>query len=168
MAFVYVIIGISFIICLIMTPLIIKFANKFGFVDIPKDSRRIHTKPMPRLGGLAIVISVIIGLSIYYFVTRNIESIALGNMFVGYAIGALIIAAMGFIDDAFTLRARYKFIFEMAAGISLYVFGIRISGITIPFLHLDMIQLKWLEFPVTMIWVLGVTNGRSSTWIFTI
>ncbi len=159
MTFIYIITGISFLVCLLITPLVIKMAKKFGFVDIPKDNRRVHNKPMPRIGGLAIVVAMVVGLSVYYFFTRNIEQIALNKVFLGYAIGALIIATMGFIDDAFSLRARYKFIFEMAAGISLYVFGIRISGITIPFLNMDMIQLKWLEFPATIIWVLIVTNA---------
>lgn len=159
MTLVYVIIGISFLLCLGLTPLVIKMARKFGFVDIPKDSRRVHTKPMPRIGGLAIVISMIVGLGIYYLLTRNIPQIALGKQFVGYAIAGLIIATMGFIDDAFTLRARFKFIFEMAAAITLYAFNVRISGITVPFLDMDMIDLKWLDFPVTVIWILAVTNA---------
>ena len=58
---------ITIIISLILTPLTIKFANKFGFVDTPKDDRRVHIKPMPRVGGLAIVLSMFIGLGIYWF-----------------------------------------------------------------------------------------------------
>ena len=159
MAFIYVITAICFIVCLALTPLVIKMAVKFGFVDIPKDNRRVHVKPMPRIGGLAIVISMIVGLLVYYLVTRNIPQIALSKFFVGYAIGAILIATMGFIDDAFTLRARFKFIFEMGSGIALYAFGIRISAASLPFFGESVSNLWWLDFIVTMAWVLCVTNA---------
>lgn len=142
-----------------MTPLVIKFSNKFGFVDIPKDSRRVHTKPMPRIGGLSMVISMYITIFVYYMLTKNIEGIALDTKLIGFVLGSLIIALMGFIDDAITLKARYKAIFQLVAAIVLYVFEIRISGIKIPFLHTDIINFGILDFPVTLIWVIGVTNA---------
>lgn len=159
MWFVFLIGILSFVICLIMTPLVIKFSNKFGFVDIPKDSRRVHTKPMPRIGGLSMVISMYITIFVYYMLTKNIEGIALDTKLIGFVLGSLIIALMGFIDDAITLKARYKAIFQLVAAIVLYVFEIRISGIKIPFLHTDIINFGILDFPVTLIWVIGVTNA---------
>lgn len=159
MWFVFFIGILAFVICLIMTPLVIKFSNKFGFVDIPKDSRRVHTKPMPRIGGLSMVISMYITIFVYYMLTKNIEGIALDTKLIGFVLGSLIIALMGFIDDAITLKARYKAIFQLVAAIVLYVFEIRISGIKIPFLHTDIINFGILDFPVTLIWVIGVTNA---------
>ena len=64
----YVIIGITCVLSLILTPIVIKFSIKHGFVDIPKDSRRVHSKPMPRIGGVAIVSSMFIGFLIYFLV----------------------------------------------------------------------------------------------------
>ncbi len=159
MAIVYSIIIITFICSLVFTPLIIKFAVKFNFVDVPKDSRRVHNKPMPRIGGVAIVLSMTVGFLIYYLITKDIESIALNRTFLGYAIGAIIIALMGIIDDIFTLRARFKFFFQLAAGIVVYYFGIRISGFKIPFIYTDVINFEILDFPITLIWVIGVTNA---------
>lgn len=154
------IIGIlSFVLCLIITPFVIKFANKFGFVDIPNDSRRVHTKPMPRIGGLAMVISMYMAFLVYYLLTKNIEGIALNKRFIGYFLGSFIIALMGFIDDAITLKARYKAIFQFLAGTLLYIFEVRISGIKIPFIHTDIINFGILDYPITMIWVIGVTNA---------
>ena len=106
MAIVYVISCITFICCLILTPIFIKICKKYGLVDIPKDSRRVHSKPMPRCGGIAMVISTLLGLTIYYLLTMNIPSIALNNKFFGYVIGALLIFAMGLIDDIWTLRRQ--------------------------------------------------------------
>ena len=125
MAAVYSIICITFILCLLLTPVTIKLANRFDLVDIPNDNRRVHKKPMPRVGGIAIVVSMFIAFLIYYLVTKDIESIALNKKFLGYATGALIIALMGIIDDIVNLRARYKFIYQLVAGIVVYYFGIK-------------------------------------------
>lgn len=159
MAAVYSIIGITFILTLALTPLTIKLAHKFNLVDIPSDKRRIHKKPMPRIGGVAIVVAMFISFFIYYLFTKDIESIALNEKFFGYALGAFIIALMGIIDDVFNLRARYKFIFQLLAGIVVYYFGIRISGFKIPFIHTDIINFELIDFPITLIWVIGVTNA---------
>ena len=122
---IYAIIAITFIVSLIVTPKVIKWSIKHNIVDIPKDSRRIHSKPMPRIGGLAIVISMVVGFLIYFLFTKDIESIALGKKFLGYAIGAFFIFLMGFIDDVYGLRARYKFWFQLAAAIVVFAFGLR-------------------------------------------
>lgn len=184
MAIVYSIMVLSFISCLILTPVTIKLARKFGIVDSPKDKRKIHNVLMPRIGGLAIVISMFIGLMVYYFFTRMIHSIALSTQFEGYVIGAILIASMGLIDDIFNLRARYKFIFQLVAACVVFAFGISISGIKIPFLypynidfgtlslqsipdimsgHASLFEIVkpffTLSFPITLIWIIGVTNA---------
>lgn len=160
MGMVYAIIGITFISCLILTPIMIKLCKKYNIVDIPKDSRRVHSKPMPRIGGVAIVTSMLIGFFIYYLFTRNIPSIALNQKFLGYIVGGLVIATMGLIDDLFNLRARYKFIFQVVAAVAAYVLGVRISGIKIPFIYSNIIELAgWVDFIFTMFWIIGVTNA---------
>ena len=160
MAFVYSIVGVTFVICLILTPIVIKLCRKYNIVDIPKDSRRVHSKPMPRIGGVAIVTSMLIGFLIYYLLTKDIPSIALNEKFLGYIIGGLIIATMGLIDDLVNLRARYKFFFQLAAGLVVYYFGIRITGIKIPFIYPDMIDFAWwIDLPLTLLWIIEVTNA---------
>ncbi|MEG2310980.1 MAG: MraY family glycosyltransferase [Clostridia bacterium] len=159
--YVYAIVGITFILCLILTPIIIKISKKLNIVDIPKDSRRVHNKPMPRIGGVAIVLSMLTIVALYYFITKDISGISLKNdsRFFGYIFGALIIFAMGLIDDIFNLRARYKFIFQLVAAIIIYICGIKISGVKIPFIYTDIINFGWLDFPITLLWIIGVTNA---------
>lgn len=159
MAIIYSIIIIVFFICLGITPIIIKLAKKYNLVDVPKDERRVHNKPMPRVGGIAIVISMFIGLAIYYLITKNIPSIALNEKFLGFLIGGIIIFAMGLLDDIFNLKARYKFLFQLLAAIIVYLFGIRISGIKIPFIYTDIINFGLLDFPATIVWIIGITNA---------
>lgn len=159
MGIIYFIIIVTLILSLIFTPLTIGFANKFGFVDIPKDNRKIHAKPMPRIGGIAIVISMGIGLFIYWIITKDIETIALNNKFYGYILGAFIISIMGLVDDMVNLRARYKFIFQLLAAIIVFAFGISIDGIKIPFIYSDNIDFGFLSLPITLIWIIGITNA---------
>ena len=157
---IYAIILITFLVSLVVTPVVIKFSKKYNIVDIPKDSRRIHSKPMPRIGGLGIIISMVVGFFIYFMFTKDIPSIALGEKFIGFAIGGFFIFLMGFIDDVFSLRARYKFWFQLAAAIAVYLFGIRVSGVRIPILQDETIAISgWLNFLLTTIWVICVTNA---------
>ncbi|MEG2348715.1 MAG: MraY family glycosyltransferase [Clostridia bacterium] len=159
MPIVYSLILITFLVCLGITPITIKLAHKFNLVDMPDNNRRIHQKPMPRVGGIAIVISMLIGFLIYYLITKNIESIAFNKMFLGYLIGSIIIASMGFIDDIVNLRARHKFLFQLLAAIIVYLFGIKIVGIKIPFIYSDIINFGFLDFPITLFWIVGITNA---------
>lgn len=158
MAAVYAIIVLTCLISLIATPLVIKWSIKKNIVDIPKDSRRIHSKPMPRIGGLAIVSSMTIGFLLYFLITKDIESIALGKKFLGYALGGFFIFLMGFIDDVYGLRARYKFWFQLAAAIVVFAFGIRVSAFKIPFIQEEAIVLStWLDFILTTLWIICIT-----------
>ena len=158
MAAVYAIIVVTCLISLIATPLVIKWSIKKNIVDIPKDSRRIHSKPMPRIGGLAIVSSMTIGFLLYFLITKDIESIALGKKFLGYALGGFFIFLMGFIDDVYGLRARYKFWFQLAAAIVVFAFGIRVSAFKIPFIQEEAIVLStWLDFILTTLWIICIT-----------
>ncbi len=159
MGIIYFIIIITAVLAFVLTPLVIKFAVAKGFVDVPKDNRRVHLKPMPRIGGLAIVSSMFIAFLIYYLITKDIPSISLNNQFVGYILGGLTIFAMGIIDDVFDLRARNKAIFQIAAAIILCAFGVVIDTAKIPFIHTDLIDLGIFSIPLTMIWIIGITNA---------
>lgn len=154
MVIVYIVIVISFLCCLISTPFVIAMCKKHGLVDIPKDSRRVHSKPMPRSGGIAIYASTMVALLVYYFYTRNTASIALNMQFWGYMIGALLMFLMGIIDDIFTLKARYKTIFEVAAIVIVYIFGIRLVSI-------GNLPLGFMSFPLTFLWIITVQNAMN-------
>lgn len=151
------------IICIIcsflLTPLVIKFANKFGYVDIPKDNRRVHEKPMPRIGGIAIIMAMFVGFIVYYLFTKGISSISLNSSFTGYIIGAMIIFFMGILDDMYDLRARNKFLFQLLAAIVVCSFGIIINTAKIPFIHTDLIDLGIFSIPITLLWIIGITNS---------
>ena len=154
MAIVYSVTIIAFVCCLIFTPFVISMCKKRGLVDVPKDSRRVHSKPMPRCGGIAIFASSMIALLVYYLITKDVKSIAFNTQFWGYLIGAILIFVMGIIDDIFTLRAKYKFVFELASILVIYFFGIRINNI-------GDLQLGYFSLPITFLWVITVQNAMN-------
>lgn len=122
-------------------------AYKTGAIDIPKDERRMHNKPIPRLGGLA----VFAGFSIASMVFSKMSPSMLALWF-----GGLIIVTLGVLDDVFRLNAWLKF------AVQIVVAFIPISqGLTIKFINLfgHYIILESFEIPVTIIWIVGLTNA---------
>lgn len=151
---------ISFFVCYFTEPLAIKFAVKKGIIDNPKqDDRRVHKKPTPRAGGIAIIASIMFSLLLYYIASIFIDNLKVDNRFFGYIIGALIIGAMGLIDDIKNLKAMQKFLMQIVAATIVYIFGISIIGVKIPFIYKNLIDFGIFAYPVTVIWVLAITNA---------
>lgn len=141
---------ISMIISLIMTPQIRKLAIKVGAVDIPKDNRRVHKKPMPLMGGLAMYISIIITSLIFLPIDKTLISII---------IGGTIILISGMIDDIKELSPRMKFLFQIIAAVVLIIGDVKIEAITNPFTKTSkLINLGVFSVPITIFWIVGITN----------
>ncbi len=150
---------VSFVVSFITVPWAIKFANKKGIIDNPKqDDRRVHKAPTPRVGGIAIVAGVMISILLFYVLSFFID-IQIDKRLVGYVLGAIVVITMGFVDDLKNLKPLYKFLFQLIAGMIIYVFGISIVGIKIPFLYPQIIDFGIWAFPITLLWVLGITNA---------
>lgn len=148
----YILILISAIISFIATPLVKKLAIKAKAIDIPKDERRVHTKPIPLLGGLAIYIAFIISLILKRGRLETSE--------IGIIVGATIIVIGGVIDDIKDLKPLSKLCFQIAASICLIVSGVSITILTNPFDSINgLIYISWLYIPFTLIWVVGITNA---------
>jgi UDP-GlcNAc:undecaprenyl-phosphate GlcNAc-1-phosphate transferase len=130
-----------------MTPVVRVFAYKTGAIDVPKDERRMHNKPIPRLGGLA----VFAGFSVASMVFAKMSPSLLAMWF-----GGLIIVTLGALDDIFHLNAFLK----LAVMIMVAIIPVS-QGLTIKFINLfgHYIILKSLEIPVTILWVIGLTNA---------
>ena len=149
----------SFIVSFMTVPWAIKFAHKKGIIDNPKqDDRRVHKAPTPRVGGIAMVAGVMLSLLLFYILSLFID-LNLDNRLIGYVLGAVVIITMGFVDDLKNLKPLYKFLLQLIAGMIIYVFGISIVGVKIPFIYPQMIDFGIWAFPITLIWVLGITNA---------
>lgn len=135
---------------LIFTPFAIKFAKKFGFIDIPKDNRRMHKKPMPLSGGVAIYLSFVITVLLSLKVDREI---------IALLVGSTIIVISGLIDDKVGLSPKMKIVFQLAASFVVVLAGVRIEFFTNPLMFGDaLVFLEYLSIPITIFWIVGITN----------
>ena len=149
--FLYAIVFASaFFITLLTTPLVKKLALRFGVSQTPR-TRDMHDRPMPLMGGLAIILGFFLTSAGLAFIMREFRDFE----FLGIAIGALIIAAIGVIDDARGLRPRYKLIFQVLAALIVAWSGVRIELIYWPF----PAYFEMFSVPLTILWVVGMTNA---------
>ena len=136
-----------------LTPLVKRFAYKIGAIDVPKDSRRMHKKPTPRLGGLAIFIGFMGAMLVFYKFDVQMLSIL---------IGAMIIVVLGIFDDVLALGAKFKFIVQIiAAAIPVCIGGMKIEFFSNlnPLSSEPYFSLGIFAIPVTIIWIVGITNA---------
>lgn len=140
------------VIAVIATPFVKKLAVKIGAVDVPKDERRMHKKPMPLMGGLAMYLGFVVALLIFVPMTKEM---------IGTLIGATLIVVTGIIDDRFTMDAKVKFLCQIVAAIVPIACGVRIELFT-NFLSPTsgtQILLDTLSIPLTLVWIVGTCNA---------
>ena len=141
---------VTFAISCLMTPVAIKLAPKVGAIDVPKDARRMHSKPMPRFGGLAMFVATEAGLAIFCHNDPKVLSIIVG--------GALIYG-VGVYDDVKGMRAKVKFLLQMLCAVAVYLGGIHIDFVRNPFNQETYIHFPGVvSFFITVIWIVGITN----------
>ncbi len=144
--------SIAFFMSLASTPAVKILAHKVGAIDVPDGKRRVHKAPIPRLGGLAIF---------FGFMVAVLAFVDIDSQTRGILIGSLLIVAIGILDDIMQLKASIKLLVQLiAAGVVVY-HGVEISAISVPSFITDggILPLKWLSIPITVIWIVGVTNA---------
>lgn len=140
---------IALAVSLAATPLAIKIAPKIGAMDVPKDGRRMHTKAMPRFGGMAIFLGSMVSMFIFLTFDSRIPIIMLGG---------LLIYGLGIADDLFNLPAKLKFVGQFVVAILMYAMNIRITFITNFFGEGNSQLGDVLCFIITVFWIVGITN----------
>lgn len=145
---------VSFAFTFATTPLVRRFAFKIGAIDIPKDNRRMHKKPTPRIGGLAIIFGFTVATLCFAQPSRQLY---------GTLAGAAIIAVMGVIDDCKNLPAKLKFVIQIIAALVVVFAGdIKIDVFTNPNFLSDnpyWVLPEWLSVALTVIWIVFITNA---------
>ncbi len=142
--------ALAFFLSYYLTPVARKLAIKVGAIDVPKDNRRVHKKPTPRMGGLSIYLSFIIVM----FIFSDIEL----RKLVGILLGSTMLVIMGMIDDVKPLGAKLKLVLQIIAALILIYFGFKIEFLTNFFDKTGYIFLSKFSIPITVIWIVGVTN----------
>lgn len=149
--------GIGFVaallIALLMTPLVKRFAFWVGAVDAP-NHRKVHSRIMPRLGGLAIFIAFI---AAYFVVSPAINTLKTDVVF-GLLVGGAIVVLIGALDDRFDLSPKIKLLGQILAASVVVYSGAVIDLVNLPFGD-GAVSLTWLAVPLTIFWIVGVTNA---------
>ncbi|MFD0827020.1 glycosyltransferase family 4 protein [Neobacillus sp. M.A.Huq-85] len=143
---------LTFLLCflcsILITPIVKKLAFKLGATDNP-NQRKVHLKIMPRLGGLAIYVSFILGLLLMHPDSQYHAAIV---------VGSVIILAAGILDDIYELSAKIKFLLQISAAlIVVYWGGVHVDFINLPFG--GNLYFGAMSVPITVIWIVGVTNA---------
>ncbi len=146
-------VAVAFLVTYASMPFVRIIAKKIGAVDVPKDDRRMHSQPIPRLGGLGIF---------YGFVVSLLCFLDISGPFLGIFIGSIIIVTLGAVDDIKQLSAPVKFIIQLlAASVAAYS-GLMIRFISVPeFISPSGIitMPDPVAATVSVLWIVGVTNA---------
>lgn len=163
--------AIALFISYLLTPLIQSRAQKLGVLDKPS-KRKIHTTPIPRLGGVSIYASIFLTSLVFIAAYWHYKISVIGTFsLLGIFAGGTIIFFLGLLDDIEPLPAVYKLYIQiMAASIAWYL-GIRIVHVINPFYHADLhffsisVGDQYFHFDriasylITLIWIIGITNA---------
>lgn len=145
--------GFTFLVAFFLVPLIRKIAIRYDLVDQP-NKRKVHKKAIPLLGGLAIYIAYIISLWVW------VDPL---NIKIAITICSTLIIGIGFIDDYYKsqkkdLKVLPKILVQITVGIVLFIFGVRIIGITSLFNEGMIIFSVGISLAITLVWTIGMMN----------
>lgn len=146
------------------TPFARKLAVACDAIDYP-DKRRVNTEPIPRMGGVAMMVGIIasvivIDVGVLFFGWVNpFSSSASGRVdFALVGLGVAFMFIVGIIDDISGLRARYKFIGQLIAAAIVSSSGLLLQNIQNPFVEGGFIEFGWLAYPITVIYLVCFAN----------
>ncbi len=126
------------------TPWVRRAAISLGFVDAPAQ-RKMHSTPMPLMGGIAIVLGSALAVLLVFGEARVVRAPQVQGILLGSALMALV----GLVDDRLNLPAWSKFLAQAAAVAVLIYFDVRVK-LPLPI---------WLNYAVTFVWIAGIINA---------
>ena len=140
------------IVAFITTPVVRTLAFRVGAVDVPRDNRRMHNHPIPRMGGLAIFFGFILSALIFVPLDAPLR---------GMLMGAVIIVILGIFDDIYALPALPKLLVQIAAASVAVLMGNQIEVLSNPniFSSNPYWDLGFLSIPISVFWIVGITNA---------
>lgn len=125
------------------TPVVRRVAPRLGFIDQPS-ARRVHQRPTPRLGGVAMYLAAIVALLVF----RERFNI---HQAVGILLGATLVSFLGLWDDRQSLHPAFKLLGQFGATGILLLTEVRVY----------VFPYEWLNVTVTLVWVVGITNAMN-------
>ncbi len=147
---------VAFVLSLLVTPCVREIFLRLGVVDHPDEVRKLHARPIPRVGGVAIALSYVAAFALLLVARLK------GGIIVWNAIpliwklipAAGLVFVTGLLDDLLKLRPWQKFLGQVGAAVIAYFVGVRVQSI-----GGDPIVVWWVSLPVTIIWLVGCSNA---------
>ena len=142
----------ALLVSFVSTPVVKALAQRMGAMDVPKDARRMHDHPIPRMGGLAIFFGFMLSVLVFLPLTEQLR---------GMLLGASLIVVLGILDDIYALSAKLKFVVQIVAALIAVSQGNVITVLSNPNIFSDdpFWDLGILSVPVTVLWIVGITNA---------
>ena len=152
----------SVLLATLCTPLVIFVAKSLNIYD-DINVRKVHSKSIPRVGGITIVLAML-GMTIPVLMLNNLIGESFRSVrfeIIVLLAGSVLIFAIGLIDDLCRLRVRTKFLAQLLAAVLVCSFGIRIEHISL--VNWFTLDFGWISWPVTILWIVGITNAVNFT-----
>lgn len=140
-------VALAALVAFTITPSVSVLAHKIGAIDVPRDNRRMHKKPIPRIGGLAIFAGFVVATLVFCEMTPELIAIYFGG---------LIIVAVGIIDDVKPINAWLKLVAQIVVAFVAVSQGVVLEYINFfgTYVHFGV-----LSIPITVLWIVGLTNA---------
>jgi UDP-GlcNAc:undecaprenyl-phosphate GlcNAc-1-phosphate transferase len=143
---------------LALTPLVRATARRYSLFD-PVDDRKVHSRQIPRIGGVAIFATVMATLGLLWGFSRDVDWGDAGKLSVILA-GATAVMLLGLWDDLRPMPARLKFLGQIAIAVGVYLAGVRVDLLSVPLGGAASVELNAvLSAIVTIVWLVGITNA---------
>lgn len=145
----------TFLSALAYTPLCRDLFRRWGVFDRPDGVRKIHAEPIPRVGGVVLVLSMVTTYGLTFLFARINPPVDAHSMALAWRIvpGAVVVFATGLFDDLFSLRAWQKLLGQLIGAGWAYWAGLRVAGLA------GHSAQHWLSFPLTLLWLVLCTNA---------
>jgi UDP-GlcNAc:undecaprenyl-phosphate/decaprenyl-phosphate GlcNAc-1-phosphate transferase len=146
---------IAFLLCLLLTPVCRNIFLKYRLVDVPDNDRKLHARPIPRIGGLPIALSYVTALGIMLAFAPPQAKIAVQHPTLLFALlpPVALVFLVGLVDDIFTLKPWYKLAGQLAAAVWAVFAGAQIHLLD------GQAYSAWVTIPLSIFWLVGCTNA---------
>ena len=148
---------LSFITSFVCVPMTIRLAKKVGAIDYPNE-RRVNVKPIPRIGGIAVIIGFLV--AVIFLITTmaiqgdlNLEEENMKMKLIGFLLGAIVLGSAALFDDIKNLKPWMKFLAQLVAAGIVVGFGVRIDSFGNAEIPL------WASITITIFWIVGIINA---------